>query len=89
MRLIDADKIYVIPATDDNITGMGMTREEQDAYNEGVEAVMAKIRQAQTIDPYKSVLEIIAGVEKDLGSRPVEVWEITRRIKALKGGDMG
>ena len=32
------------------------------------------------------VLEIITAVEKDLGSRPVEVWEIKRRIKAL-GGD--
>lgn len=59
MRIIDADKIYVIPAEDDNITGMGMTREEQDAYNDGIDAVMEKIRQAQTIDPYKSVLEII------------------------------
>ena len=38
--LIDRSKIYkAIPAEEDNCTGAGMTFEEMDAYNEGIDAM--------------------------------------------------
>ena len=48
--LIDKSKIYkAIPAEEDNSTGMGMTREEMDAYNEGIDAMYSRVQGAPTI----------------------------------------
>jgi hypothetical protein len=93
MRLIDADKIYVIPAEDDNITGMGMTQEEQDAYNDGVDAVMAKIRNAETVDAVSidRMLEIIDEISDStcitfgIVTYSDGKGELRNRILALKG----
>ncbi len=49
-ELIDKSKIYkAIPAEEDNSTGMGMTREERDAYNEGIDAMYSRVQGAQPI----------------------------------------
>lgn len=51
MRLIDADKIpKAIYAEDDNITGMGMTEDEMEAYNDGIDEQWAKIKNAPTVE---------------------------------------
>ena len=48
--LIDRSKIYkAIPAEEDNCTGMGMTFEEMDAYNEGINAMYALVNRAKPI----------------------------------------
>ena len=48
--LIDRSKIHkVIPAEEDNCTGMGMTLEEMDAYNEGIDAMYSRIKGARPI----------------------------------------
>lgn len=48
--LIDRSKIYkAIPAEEDNSTGMGMTFEEMDAYNEGIDAMYSLVRSAKPI----------------------------------------
>lgn len=51
MRLIDADKLQkAIPAEEDNITGMGMTYDEMEAYNDGIDEQWKKIVNAPTIE---------------------------------------
>ena len=48
--LIDRSKIYkAIPAEEDNCTGMGMTLEEMDAYNEGIDAMYSLVEAAKPI----------------------------------------
>ena len=48
--LIDRSKIYkAIPAEEDNVTGQGMTYEEMDAYNDGINAMYSVIQGATTI----------------------------------------
>lgn len=48
--LIDRSKIYkAIPAEEDNCTGAGMTLEEMDAYNEGIDAMYSFVKGAPTI----------------------------------------
>ena len=48
--LIDRSKIYkAIPAEEDNCTGMGMTLEEMDAYNEGIDAMYRLVKGAKPI----------------------------------------
>lgn len=50
--LIDRSKIYkAIPAEDDNCTGMGMSYDEMDAYNEGIDAMYWLVKGAPTIIP--------------------------------------
>lgn len=49
-ELIDKSKICkAIPAEEDNCTGMGMTLEEMDAYNEGIDAMYSRIKGTPTI----------------------------------------
>lgn len=48
--LIDRSKIYkAIPAEEDNCTGMGMTLEEMDAYNEGIDAMYRLVKGVKPI----------------------------------------
>ena len=48
--LIDKSKIYkAIPAEEDNCTGMGMSRDEMDAYNEGIDSMYSLVQGAPTI----------------------------------------
>lgn len=48
--LIDRSKIYkAIPAEEDNCTGIGMTLEEMDAYNEGIDAMYSLVKGARPI----------------------------------------
>ena len=48
--LIDKSKIYkAIYAEEDNCTGMGMSYEEMDAYNEGVDAMYFIVKGAPVI----------------------------------------
>lgn len=48
--LIDRSKIYkAIPAEEDNVTGQGMTYEEMDAYNDGIDAMYSLVRGAKPI----------------------------------------
>ncbi len=48
--LIDRSKIYkAIPAEEDNCTGMGMTFEEMDAYNDGIDVMYALVKGARPI----------------------------------------
>jgi len=49
-NLIDRSKIYkAIPAEEDNCTGMGMTLEEMDAYNDGIDAMYRLVKGAKPI----------------------------------------
>ena len=49
-ELIDRSKIHkAIYAEDDNCTGMGMTYEEMDAYNEGIDVMYSLVRGAKPI----------------------------------------
>lgn len=49
-ELIDRSKIYkAIPAEEDNCTGMGMTLEEMDAYNKGIDAMYSLVKGAKPI----------------------------------------
>lgn len=51
MRLIDANKIRKMPyASYDNITGDGMTPDEMDAYNDGINVQYKRIKEAPTVD---------------------------------------
>ena len=48
--LIDRSKIYkAIPAEEDNCTGMGMTYDEMDAYNDGIDAMYDLVQGAKSI----------------------------------------
>lgn len=48
--LIDRSKIYkAIPAEEDNVTGQGMTYEEMNAYNDGINAMYSVIQGVTTI----------------------------------------
>ena len=48
--LIDKSKICkAIPAEEDNCTGIGMTFEEMDAYNDGINAMYNLVRGAKAI----------------------------------------
>lgn len=48
--LIDKSKIYkAIPAEEDNCTGMGMTYDEMDAYNDGIDAMYNLLQGAKPI----------------------------------------
>ena len=48
--LVDRSKIYkAIPAEEDNCTGAGMTFEEMDAYNEGIDVMYSRVKCAPTI----------------------------------------
>ncbi len=38
-----------IPAEEDNCTGMGMSYDEMDAYNDGIDAMYSKVQDAPTI----------------------------------------
>lgn len=50
-RLIDADKLKKpIYAEDDNCTGDGMTYDEMDAYNAGINIAWSRIESAPTVD---------------------------------------
>ena len=50
-RYIDADNIRKpIYAEEDNCTGIGMTFDEMDAYNEGIDAVIRRIDSVPTAD---------------------------------------
>ena len=56
MRLIDVDKIKKpIYAEDDNCTGDGMTYDEMDAYNHGINKVWYEIKTAPTVDAVEVV----------------------------------
>ena len=49
-ELIDKSKICkAIPADEDNCTGMGMSDEEMDAYNEGIDAMYSLVKGARPI----------------------------------------
>lgn len=49
-ELIDRSKIYkAIPAEEDNCTGAGMTYDEMDAYNDGIDAMYSRVQGAPTI----------------------------------------
>lgn len=49
-RLIDISKIHkAIPAEEDNLTGQGMTSDEMDAYNDGIDAMWNLVQRAETI----------------------------------------
>lgn len=49
-ELIDRSKIpKAIPAEEDNCTGMGMTYDEMDAYNDGIDVMYSHIKNAPTI----------------------------------------
>lgn len=48
--LVDRSKIYkAIPAEEDNCTGMGMTLEEMDAYNDGIDTMYMLVKGAKLI----------------------------------------
>ena len=48
--LIDRSKICkAIPAEEDNCTGMGMTYDEMDAYNDGIDVMYSLIQGTPTI----------------------------------------
>lgn len=48
--LIDKSKIYkAIPAEEDNLTGAGMTFEEMDAYNDGIDSMYSLVKGARPI----------------------------------------
>lgn len=48
--LIDRAKIYkAIPAEEDNCTGVGMTLDEMDAYNDGIDAMYSLVHGAPKI----------------------------------------
>lgn len=48
--LVDKSKIYkAIYAEEDNCTGMGMTLDEMDAYNDGIDAMYSLVENAPTI----------------------------------------
>lgn len=48
--LIDRSKIgKAIPAEEDNCTGMRMSYDEMDAYNEGIDIMYSRIQDAPTI----------------------------------------
>lgn len=48
--LVDKSKICkAIPAEEDNCTGMGMTLEEMEAYNDGVNAMYSLVQGASVI----------------------------------------
>ena len=48
--LIDKSKIYkAIPAEEDNCTGMGMSRDEMETYNEGIDVMYSLVQGAPTI----------------------------------------
>ena len=48
--LIDKSKIYkAIPAEEDNCTGMGMSLDEMDGYNEGLDVMYSLVQDAPTI----------------------------------------
>lgn len=50
--LIDKSKIHkAIPAEDDNITGMGMTYDEMNAYNDGIDSMYSLVENAKSIIP--------------------------------------
>ena len=52
MRLIDADALRKpIYAEDDNITGIGMTYDEMDAYNCGIKETWKIVEEAPTVEP--------------------------------------
>lgn len=49
-KIVDVSQIYkAIPAEEDNVTGIGMTEEERDAYNAGIEAMYQKIQSAKPV----------------------------------------
>ena len=51
MRLIDADKLEKpVYAEEDNITGMGMSPDEMDGYNDAIDMMWNGIQQAPTVD---------------------------------------
>lgn len=48
--LIDRSKICkAIPAEEDNCTGMGMTYDEMDAYNDGIDSMWDKLQNANPV----------------------------------------
>lgn len=48
--LIDRKKIVkAIPAEEDNCTGMGMTYDEMDAYNDGIDDMYEKLQRVKPI----------------------------------------
>lgn len=48
--LIDRSKICkAIPAEEDNCTGMGMTYDEMDVYNDGIDSMWDKLQNANPI----------------------------------------
>lgn len=48
--LIDKSKIYkAIPAEEDNCTGMGMSLDERDGYNEGIDVMYSLVQDEPTI----------------------------------------
>lgn len=62
---IEKSKINkAIPAEEDNCTGMGMTLDEMDAYNDGIDAMYALVMGAPKADVverskiYKAIAEI-------------------------------
>ena len=64
MRLIDVDKLRkAIPAEEDNITGMGMTYDEMEAYNDGIDEQWKEIINAPTIDAAEVVRKPVKGYE--------------------------
>lgn len=55
--LIDRSKIgKAIPAEEDNCTGFGMTYDEMDAYNDGIDSMYDKVQRVEPIiEAYKEV----------------------------------
>lgn len=48
---IDREKVYkAIPAEEDNLTGSGMTLDEMDAYNDGIDAMYYLVMNAPKAD---------------------------------------
>lgn len=86
MRLIKADKIpKAIYAEDDNITGMGMTEDEMEAYNDGIDEQWAKIKNAPTVEvpkwipcserlPLHGSRVLVTATHKKLGHTAVDVF---------------
>ena len=82
-RYIDADNIRKpIYAEEDNCTGIGMTFDEMDAYNEGIDAVIRRIDSVPTAD----VKEVVHG-EWIEGYYGIECSNCGREVVYREGDD--
>lgn len=85
MRLIDAERLYFIPAEDDNCTGMGMSYKEQEVYNEAIDDCTQRVKAQPTAYDIEEVINRLEELKTRRWTADAAINAYDLAIEIVKG----